>query len=43
MTFSDIFKSSLLENVTEFSVVDTLIGLLFGLNTMKRKCWKTCG
>ena len=31
MTFSDIFKSSLLENVTEFSVVDTLIGLLFGL------------
>ena len=31
MTFNDIFKSRFLENVTEFSVVDTLIGLLFAL------------
>ncbi len=31
MTFSDIFKSSFLESVTEFSPVDTLIGLLFAL------------
>ena len=31
MTFNDIFKSSFLESVTEFSVVDTLIGLLFAL------------
>lgn len=31
MTFSDIFKSSFLENVTEFSPVDTLIGLIFAL------------
>ena len=31
MTFSDIFKSSFLESVTEFSVVDTLIGMLFAL------------
>lgn len=31
MTFSDIFKSSFLESVTEFSVLDTLIGLLFAL------------
>ena len=30
-SFSDIFKSSFLESVTEFSVVDTLIGLLFAL------------
>ena len=29
MTFSDIFKSSFLENITEFSVLDTLIGMLF--------------
>lgn len=28
MTFTDIFKSSFLERVTEFSVIDTLIGLL---------------
>lgn len=28
MTFSDIFKSSFLESVTEFSAVDTLIGML---------------
>lgn len=31
MTFSDIFKSSFLESVTEFSVVDTIIGMLFAL------------
>lgn len=31
MTFSDIFKSSFLESVTEFSAVDTLIGMLFSL------------
>ena len=31
MTFNDIFKSSFLESVTEFSVVDTLIGLAFAL------------
>ena len=31
MTFSDIFKSSFLESVTEFSPIDTLIGLLFAL------------
>ena len=31
MTFSDIFKSSFLESVTEFSAVDTLIGLCFAL------------
>ena len=31
MTFSDIFKSSFLENITEFSVLDTLIGMLFAL------------
>ena len=31
MTFSDIFKSSFLESVTEFSVIDTLIGMLFAL------------
>lgn len=31
MTFNDIFKSSFLESVTEFSVLDTLIGLLFAL------------
>jgi len=31
MSFNDIFKSSFLESVTEFSVVDTLIGLLFAL------------
>lgn len=31
MTFNDIFKSSFLESVTEFSAVDTLIGLLFAL------------
>jgi len=31
MSFSDIFKSSFLESVTEFSVIDTLIGMLFAL------------
>ena len=31
MTFGDIFKSSFLESVTEFSVIDTLIGMLFAL------------
>ena len=31
MTFSDIFKSSFLESITEFSVIDTLIGMLFAL------------
>lgn len=31
MTFSDIFKSNFLESVTEFSVLDTLIGLAFAL------------
>lgn len=27
MTFNDIFKSSFLENVTQFSVLDTVVGL----------------
>lgn len=31
MSFNDIFKSSFLESVTSFSVVDTLIGLAFAL------------
>ena len=31
MSFSDIFKSSFLESVTEFSILDTFIGLLFAL------------
>ena len=31
MTFNHIFKSSFLENVTEFSILDTLIGLGFAL------------
>jgi Uncharacterized membrane protein len=31
MTFSDIFKSSFLESVSEFSVLDTIIGLAFAL------------
>ncbi len=31
MTFNDIFKSSFLENVTQFSSVDTLIGMFFAL------------
>ncbi len=33
MTFNDIFKSSFLESVTEFSAVDTLIGMVFALVT----------
>ena len=31
MTFNDIFKSSFLENVSEFSILDTLIGLAAAL------------
>lgn len=31
MTFNDIFKSSFLESVTEFSAVDTIIGMAFAL------------
>ena len=31
MTFSDIFKSSFLESVKEFSMIDTLIGMIFAL------------
>lgn len=31
MTFNDIFKSSFLENVSEFSILDTLIGMAFAL------------
>lgn len=31
MTFNDIFKSGFLENITEFSAMDTLIGMLFAL------------
>ena len=31
MTFSDIFKSSFLESVTEFSAIDTVIGMAFAL------------
>ena len=31
MTFSDIFKSSFLESVTEFSVIDTAVGMVFAL------------
>ena len=31
MSFSDIFKSSFLESVKEFSALDTLIGMLFAL------------
>lgn len=31
MTFNDIFKSSFLESVTEFSVIDTVIGMLVSL------------
>lgn len=33
MTFSDIFKSSFLESVTEFSVIDTAVGMVFALVT----------
>lgn len=31
MTFNDVFKSSFLESVTEFSPLDTLIGMVFAL------------
>lgn len=31
MTFNDIFKSSFLESVTEFSVLDIVIGMVFAL------------
>ena len=31
MTFNDVFKSSFLENVSEFSILDTLIGLAVAL------------
>ena len=31
MSFNDIFKSSFLESISEFSVTDTLIGLIFAL------------
>lgn len=31
MTFNDVFKSSFLENVTQFSAVDTLVGMLFAI------------
>lgn len=31
MTFNDIFKSNFLESAVEFSVIDTLAGLLFAL------------
>ena len=31
MTFSDIFRSSFLESVKEFSAIDTLIGMVFAL------------
>lgn len=31
MSFNDIFKSSFLENISEFSILDTIIGLAFAL------------
>lgn len=31
MTFNDIFKSSFLENITEFSAADTLIAMVAAL------------
>ena len=31
MTFNDIFRSSFLESVREFSVVDTVVGMIFAL------------
>mgnify|MGYP006922440932 CR=1 FL=1 len=30
-TFQDIFKSGFLESVTEFSLVDTLVGMAFAV------------
>lgn len=31
MSFNDVFKSSFMESVTEFSIVDIMIGMLFAL------------
>ena len=31
MSFNDVFKSSFLENISEFSAVDTVIGMVFAL------------
>ena len=31
MSFNDIFKSSFLENVSEFSILDTVLGLAAAL------------
>lgn len=31
MTFSDVFKSSFLESVSEFSITDVIIGMIFAL------------
>ena len=31
MNFSDVFKSSFLESITEFSAIDTLIAMIFAL------------
>lgn len=31
MNFNDIFKSNFLESVSEFSILDTIIGLAFAL------------
>ena len=31
MSFQDIFKSSFLESVTEFSILDTILGLAVAL------------
>ena len=31
MSFSDVFKSSFLENIQEFSTIDTIIGMVFAL------------
>ena len=31
MSFGDVFKSSFLENITEFSTLDTIIGMVFAL------------
>ena len=31
VTFSDIFKSSFLQNISEFSIIDTVIGMAFSL------------
>ena len=34
MSFNDIFKSSFLENVSEFSILDTVIGLAVALGCL---------